>query len=64
MADNIIDNSESDTNDDLVPTFSKATGIFTFPDGIEFQCQILKASKIKTDRFFTGFSFNNDDEEE
>jgi len=64
MADNITDNSESDTNDDLVPTFSKASGIFSFPDGVEFQCTILTASKINKDRSFTGFSLNNDDEEE
>lgn len=64
MADNITDNSESDTNNDLVPTFSKAAGKFVFPDGIEFECNILTASKINKDRSFTGFSFNNDDEEE
>ena len=64
MAENITDNSESDTNDDLVPTFSRVSGNFVFPDGIEFQCNILTANKISKDRSFTGFSFNDDYEEE
>jgi len=64
MAENITDNSESDTNDDLVPTFSKASGKFVFSDGIEFNCNINSSDKIKKDRSFTGFSFNDDEEEE
>ena len=64
MAVNIIDNSESDTNDGAVPTFSKGLGKFVFPDGIEFECSILTAKKINKDRSFIRFSFDNDDEEE
>lgn len=64
MAENITGSSESDTNDDLVPTFSKASGNFVFPDGIEFNCNINSSDKISKERSFTGFLINDDDEEE
>jgi hypothetical protein len=64
MAENIIGSPESDTNDDLVPTFSKTLGKFVFSDGVEFNCNINTVNKINKERSFTGFSTNNDDEEE
>lgn len=63
MAENITGSSESDTNDDLVPTFSKASGNFVFPDGVEFSCSIL-TDKINKERSFKGFFINDDEEEE
>ena len=64
MAENITDSSESDTNDDLIPTYSKASGRFVFSDGVEFNCNINSSDKISKDRSLTGFSFNDNDEEE
>ena len=64
MANNITGSSESDTNDDLVPTFSKASGKFVFSDGVEFNCNINTADKISKERSFTGFLINDNDEEE
>lgn len=63
MAENITLSSESDTNDDLVPTFSKASGNFVFPDGVEFSCSIL-TDKINKERSFKRFFINDDEEEE
>jgi hypothetical protein len=64
MAENITLSSESDTNDDLVPAFSKASGKFVFPDGVEFNCSINTENKISKERSFTGFLINDNDEEE
>jgi hypothetical protein len=63
MPENNLRNPDSDTDDNLVPAFSKLSGNYAFKNGVEFECNILTLNKINKERSFKGF-FTDDNEEE
>jgi hypothetical protein len=54
----------SDTDDNLVPTFSRFSGKYAFQNGVEFKCNILTSNKINKERSFKGFFTDENEEEE